>query len=174
MNPAGSYFDVVVFASDGSPLEWPPQHLIMVLDLDHMPAFQHRPMIVDSGYGCVRLPCADGPFTVGMPLAMTGFGHVHVYADNEGRGYDHREVAGRRLVLNVEFAKSRLAAVRRAAERWSADLASPSRTCRAARRSRSRAPGTPRDVLARPVAAGRGAARPRARAGPDRRRAEAG
>ena len=60
MNPSGSYFDVVVFASDGTPLDWPPQHLIMVLDLEHMPAFQHRPMIVDSGYGCVRLPCEAG------------------------------------------------------------------------------------------------------------------
>jgi endo-1,4-beta-xylanase len=127
MNQSGDFFDVVVFASDGTPYEWPPQHLIMVLDMDFMPAFQHRPMIVDSGYGCVRLPCADGPFAVGMPLSVDGFGHVHVYADNEGQGYRSSEVVRRRLNLNMEFAKSRLAAVKRAAQRWSDDLPSPSR-----------------------------------------------
>jgi len=122
MNPSGDYFEVVVFASDGTPLDWAPQNLIMVLDLEHMPAFPHRPMIVDIGYGCVRLPCADGPFAIGMPLAVSGFGHNHVYADNEGRGYDHREVRRTRLNLNLEFAKSRLAAVKRAAEQWKTDL----------------------------------------------------
>jgi len=119
---------VVVFASDGTPLPWPPQHLIMVLDMDRMPAFEHRPMIVEIGYGCVRLPCADGPFAIGMPLEVEGFGHVHVYADNEGRGYDHREVAGKRLNLSIEFARSRLSALRSAAARWAAELPQPSRT----------------------------------------------
>ena len=39
MKPSGRYFDVVVFTSDGMPAPWGPQHLIMVLDLDFMPAF---------------------------------------------------------------------------------------------------------------------------------------
>jgi GH35 family endo-1,4-beta-xylanase len=132
MKQSGDYFDVVVFASDGAPFDWPPQHLIMVLDRDHMPAFEHRPMIVDSGYGCVRLPCADQPFAIGMPLPVAGFGHVHVYADNEGRGYESREVARRRLNLNLEFAKSRIAGVRRAEKAWTADLPSPTREYRGA------------------------------------------
>ncbi len=132
MKQSGDYFDVVVFASDGMPLDWPPQHLIMVLDLDHMPAFEHRPMIVDSGYGCVRLPCADGPFAIGMPLPVHGFGHVHVYADNEGKGYGSREIAHTRLNLNVEFAKSRVAAVKRAAAAWASELPAPSRDYRSA------------------------------------------
>jgi len=132
MKQSGDYFDVVVFAGDGTPLDWPPQHLIMVLDMDHMPAFEHRPMIVDSGYGCVRLPCADGPFAIGMPLNVAGFGHVHVYADNEGRGYDSREVAHTRLNLSLEFAKSRAAAVKRAASGWSHELPTPSRDYSAA------------------------------------------
>jgi endo-1,4-beta-xylanase len=127
MKQSGEYFEIVVFASDGKPYDWPPQNLITVLDMDHMPAFEHRPMIIDSGYGCVRLPCADGPFAIGMPLAVAGFGHVHVYADNEGRGYQSREVARTRLNLSVEFAKSRVAAVKRAQAAWAKDLPTPSR-----------------------------------------------
>ncbi|NLW51618.1 MAG: 1,4-beta-xylanase [Candidatus Brocadiaceae bacterium] len=114
MKPSGRYFEVVVFASDGKPAPYTPQNLIMVLDMDFMPAFEHRPMIIVSGYGLVRLPAPDGPFAVCMPLAVDGFGHVYLYADNEGRGYAADEVAGRRLNLSVEFATSRLAAVRRA------------------------------------------------------------
>jgi len=121
MKQSGDYFDIVVYASDGTPLDWLPQHLIMVLDMDFMPAFEHRPMIVDIGYGCVRLPCADGPFALCMPLEVAGFGHVYVYADNEGKGYDHRTVARTRLNLNLEFARSRLAAVKAAARRWSSE-----------------------------------------------------
>ena len=113
MKPSGRYFEVVVFASDGTPAPWGPQHLIMVLDMDFMPAFEHRPMIVTSGYGCVRLPAPDGPFAIGMPLPVEGFGHVHLYADNEGKGYSAEEVSERRLNLSIEFASSRLAAVQR-------------------------------------------------------------
>ena len=114
MKQSGSLFDIVVFDSNGVPLDWGAQHLIMVLDLDFMPAFEHRPMIVTSGHGCVRLPCADGPFALCMPLPVAGFGHVYVYADNEGRGYTDAETAGTKLNLNIEFARSRLAAVKRA------------------------------------------------------------
>ncbi len=114
MKPSGRYFEVVVFASDGGPAPWAPQNLIMVLDLDFMPAFEHRPMIITSGYGLVRLPAPDGAFAICMPLAVDGFGHVYLYADNEGKGYAADEVSGRRLNLSVEFATSRLAAVRRA------------------------------------------------------------
>ena len=113
MEPSGRYFEVVVFASDGKPASWAPQNLIMVLDLDFMPAFEHRPMIITSGYGLVRMPAPDGPFAICMPLAVDGFGHVYLYADNEGKGYAADEVSGRRLNLSVEFATSRLAAVRR-------------------------------------------------------------
>jgi hypothetical protein len=132
MKQSGEYFEIVVFASDGTPYDWPPQNLIMVLDLEHMPAFEHRPMIIDSGYGCVRLPCGDEPFAIGMPLSVTGFGHVHVYADNEGRGYQSREVAKTRLNLSLEFAKSRVAAVRRAQAAWASDLPTPSSSFREA------------------------------------------
>ncbi len=114
MKPSGRYFEVVVFASDGKPAPWAPQNLIMVLDMDFMPTFEHRPMIITSGYGLVRLPAPDGAFAICMPLAVDGFGHVYLYADNEGKGYLPDEVAGQRLNLSVEFATSRLAAVRRA------------------------------------------------------------
>jgi endo-1,4-beta-xylanase len=126
MKPSGRYFEVVVFASDGMPAPWGPQHLIMVLDLDFMPAFEHRPMIVTSGYGCVRLPAPDGPFAICMPLAVEGFGHVYLYADNEGRAYAAEQVSGRRLNLSVEFATSRLAAVRRAEATYRAEGTVPS------------------------------------------------
>jgi GH35 family endo-1,4-beta-xylanase len=129
MHRTDEYFEVVVFSSDGTPLDWAQQNDIMVLDLDHMPAFEHRPMILTVGYGCVRLPCADGPFAIGMPLNVQGFGHVHVYADNRGEGYDHREVNGKRLNLNLEFARSRLAAVKAASARWTGETFRPSLEC---------------------------------------------
>lgn len=129
MQRTDDYFEAVVFSSDGSPLDWAPQNEVMVLDMEHMPAFEQRPMIMTIGYGCVRLPCADGPFSIGMPLNVEGFGHVHVYADNGGRGYDRREVGGKRLNLNLEFAHSRLAAVRAAAVQWGAKTFKPSLAC---------------------------------------------
>ena len=113
MKPSGDYFEVVVFDSNGVPADYAPQNLIMVLDMDFMPAFEHRPLIVNIGHANVRLPAADSPFAICMPHKVDGFGHVYLYADNEGQGYQSSEVKNTRLNLSVEFAKSRLAAVKR-------------------------------------------------------------
>jgi len=83
MKPSGDYFEVAVFNSNGMPASYCPQNLIMVLDMDYMPAFQHRPMIVNIGVANVKLPAADEPFAICMPHNVEGFGHVYLYADDE-------------------------------------------------------------------------------------------
>ena len=118
MKLSGDYFEVSVFDSSGMPADFCPQNLIMVLDMDFMPAFEHRPMIVNIGYASVKLPCADGPFAICMPHNVEGFGHVYLYADNEGRGYESSEVKGTKINLSLEFAKSRLSAVKRKEEEY--------------------------------------------------------
>ena len=118
MKPSGLYFEVVTFTSDGVPAPWGDLNNFMVLDMEFMPAFVHRPMMVTGGYGTVRLPAADKPFALCVPLKVDGFGHNYVYADNEGRGYSAKEVSGKKLNFCLEAAKSRLSAVKRSEKRY--------------------------------------------------------
>ncbi len=125
MRASGETFELTVASADGGT---PPASDLadaMVLDLEYMPAFQHRP---EAGAGGLTLPVPDEPFAICMPLSVEGFGHVYLYADNAGTGYEPSQVAGRRLDFCLEAAESRAAAVsdaearfRRAGTRPSAD-----------------------------------------------------
>jgi GH35 family endo-1,4-beta-xylanase len=95
----------------------------MMLDLESMPAFEHHPEIAG---GAVSLPVPDAPFGICMPLPVEGFGHVYVYADNQGRGYEPAEVAGRTLNFLFEAADSRAAAVGAMEQRVGTDGTRPS------------------------------------------------
>lgn len=54
-----------------------------------------------------------GPFRVSVPLAVPGFGHVYLYADDRGTGYTPaRFASGEPLLLNYEAAADRLATAR--------------------------------------------------------------
>jgi len=114
MRPTGESFQLAAFSSEGEPL--PAVELVeaMVLDAaDQMPAFRHK---AEAATGRVRLPVADGPLAVSLPLMVEGFGYVWIYADNAGLGYRPGEVAGKTLSFPVEAATSRIAAVAAAEE----------------------------------------------------------
>jgi len=115
MRPSGESFDMVVLTSRGEPAAPRDLASAMVVDLGSMPPFEHRPETAD---GKVTLPAPDGPFGMCMPLAVEGFGHVYVYADNGGRGYRADEVAGQTLNFCLEAAESRVAAVSEAERRF--------------------------------------------------------
>jgi len=83
----------------------------------------------------------EGPFLISLPLPIPGFGHVYLFADNGGAGYRARDVAGRELLLNFEFSRSRIGAVERylqqhgkAGFRFSAELDKRLDAARAAQR----------------------------------------
>lgn len=113
MRPSGEKVRMEVFGSDGTPVSASELAEAMVLDMEYMPPFKHKPEV---GTGEVRLPMPDARFAISLPLAVPGFGSVHVYADNGGPGYDPKEVAGASLNFCLEAAESRVAAVS-AAER---------------------------------------------------------
>jgi endo-1,4-beta-xylanase len=108
MRDSGESFDLVVLSSEGKPVPALDLGGAMVVGLDSMPPFEHRAVTAD---GKVTLPAPDGPFAVSLLLAVAGFGHVYVRADNRGVGYHAEEVKGRSLNFCLEAAESRAAAV---------------------------------------------------------------
>jgi len=123
MKPSGETFHLAVLSSDGAPVPALELQEAMVLDLEHMPAFQHKPQIAS---GRVSLPAPDGAFAISLMLGVSGFGHVHVYADNGGQGYHAAQVAGKTLNFALEAAESRAAAVGAAEQRGAASGTAPS------------------------------------------------
>lgn len=115
MRQSGESFDLVVLSSDGEPVPAIELGSAMVVDLESMPSFEHKAIATD---GKVTLPAADGPFGVSMLLAVGGFGHVYVRADNRGAGYQASEVGGTILNFPLEAAESRVAAVADAESRF--------------------------------------------------------
>jgi len=111
VRPTDESFNVTAVLSDGSPLPVSELADAMVVDLESMPAFEHKPEIAA---GKATLPAPDGPFAVCMPLPVAGFGHVVVCADNGGEGYKPAEVRGKTMNFCLEAASSRVAAVTRA------------------------------------------------------------
>jgi GH35 family endo-1,4-beta-xylanase len=53
----------------------------------------------------------ETPFRIALPMTVTGFGQVFVYADNRGRGHTPQSFSQGPLLLNYEFAADRLATV---------------------------------------------------------------
>jgi GH35 family endo-1,4-beta-xylanase len=113
VRPSGKNVHLEVFRSDGRPVPASELAEAMVLDMEYLPPFKHKPEVAT---GEVKLPVPDARFAISVPLVVAGFGSVHVYADNGGPGYDPKEVAGRTLNFCLEAAESRVAAVS-AAER---------------------------------------------------------
>lgn len=110
MIATGETFDVAALLSDGSAVPVSELADAMVVDLESMPAFEHKPEIAA---GKVTLPVPNEPFAVCMPLPVAGFGHVVVCADNGGDGYARAEVSGKTINFCLEAARSRVAAVTR-------------------------------------------------------------
>lgn len=118
-------FELIVLQGDGSAVPASQLGGAMVLDMDFMPAFEQRPGTSD---GKVTLPAPlpgrnSVPFALCLPLPVKGFGHVYLYADNEGRGYRADDLCNpsplpKPLNFLMEAAKSRAAAVSRAEERF--------------------------------------------------------
>ncbi len=114
---------MAVFTGRGEPAPARDLAEAMVLDMEGMPPFEHSGEAVD---GKVALPAPEGPFAVCTPLSVDDFGHVYVYADNGGRGYQVTEVGGRRLNFCLEAAESRVSAVAEAEARFREMGTSPS------------------------------------------------
>ncbi len=118
MNPSNHSFQLAVNGADPADLAE-----AMVVDMEAMPAFQQRAEVRN---GQVTLPVPNGPFGFSLPLSVPGFGHVWIYADNEGVGYDPKEIAEKQLNLYLEAAASRAAAVAKAEARYRAIGTKPS------------------------------------------------
>jgi len=112
---SGETFELTAFSTAGDPISVHDLAAAMVVDLEGMPAFEHEAAAVP---GKVTLPVPDEPFGLSMPLPVDGFGHVYVRADNGGLGYQPSEVGGRGLNFCLEAARSRLAAVAAAEQRF--------------------------------------------------------
>lgn len=123
MRASGDTFDLAVLASDGTPMPAAQLAEAMVLDMEQMPVFRHKPTVAT---GKVTLPAPDGRFAICMPLWVKDFGHVYVYADNEGAGYMAAEVKDGPLNFALEAAASRAAAVAAAEARFRAIGTRPS------------------------------------------------
>ena len=108
MRPTDEEFDLCAFTRDGEPAAVSDLAHAMVVDLESMPAFQHTP---ETAPGRATLPLPDDRFAISMPLLVEGFGHVVLYADNCGLGYDPEEVGGTALNFPLEAAASRIAGV---------------------------------------------------------------
>ncbi|MGD0580017.1 MAG: hypothetical protein ABSC08_13930, partial [Bryobacteraceae bacterium] len=65
-----------------------------------------------KGDGSATVAAPDGKFEMMMLLPVRDFGQVYLYADNAGTGYAAGSLSGE-VLLNHEFARSRVAFVRR-------------------------------------------------------------
>ena len=118
MGPSSHSFHLTVNGANSADLAE-----AMVLDMESMPAFQQCAVASD---GHVTLPVPDSPFGLSLPLSVPGFGHVWVYADNNGEGYHPGEVAEKTLNFCLEAAASRAAAVAKAESQYRAAGTKPS------------------------------------------------
>ena len=107
--------DFLVFSADGNPAPGLGLSDAMTIDLEFMPAFAHKPRTRD---GVVTLPVADFPFAVSIRMPVPGFGHVWLYADDEGRGYTAADTSGKILNFCLEAAASRVSAVERTRQKY--------------------------------------------------------
>jgi GH35 family endo-1,4-beta-xylanase len=114
MQALDRHVDFAVVDRAGAPVPADQSATAMVVDMEFLPAFTHKPKV---SAGKVGLPVADGPFAVSIRMMVEGFGHVYVYADAGGRGYTAGDVAGRTLDFVLEAAVSRLDQVTRAESR---------------------------------------------------------
>ena len=108
-------FELLAFSTTGDSISAHDLAGAVVVDVEGMPAFEHQAVAVP---GKVTLPVPDESFGLSMPLPVDGFGHVCVGADNGGLGYEPDETAGRSLNFCLEAARSRLAAVVAAEQRF--------------------------------------------------------
>jgi GH35 family endo-1,4-beta-xylanase/nucleotide-binding universal stress UspA family protein len=123
MKHSGKSFHLLTLSPRGDPMPRGELADAFLLDLEFMPPFQHRSEVTA---GKVTLPVPDEPFAICMPLPVEGFGHVYVYADNQGAGYKPAEVAGRTLNFLLEAADARAAAVGAAEGRFADTGTEPS------------------------------------------------
>lgn len=79
----------------------------------HLCDLKLRPIPVQPAFqaGAASFDPPAVPFRIAFPLAVPGFGHVVVYADNRGRGHTRQSLADKELSLEAEFAADRIAAV---------------------------------------------------------------
>jgi endo-1,4-beta-xylanase len=99
----------LVLDQDGEPVPAGELARFYICDLLLRP-FPIAPIITN---GAVTFEPPNKPFRIAVPLRVPGFGHVFVYADNQGVGYTRASLAkSGELLLNYEFARDRLVTVR--------------------------------------------------------------
>lgn len=96
------------FGPDGEPASADRLETLMLVKPNGQP-YHIQPKVQPDGV--VTMDAPGGPFEITMNLPIRGFGRVYLMADNGGKRYT-RANAGE-INLNVEFAKSRAALVRR-------------------------------------------------------------
>ena len=98
----------LLHAPDGAPA--PPAWLSRF----HICDFRLRvtPVTPKITPGEISFSPPPGPFRIGVPVTVPGFGNTIAYADNAGRGYTPASFASKPLDLTREFASDRLATVR--------------------------------------------------------------
>jgi GH35 family endo-1,4-beta-xylanase len=97
------------FAPSGAPAGRELLDSLLLLDANGRP-FELLPQPASDGALEIGLP--DGRFEIMMTLPVRNFGQVYLFADNEGTLYSS-SAAQAGLLLNYEFARSRVAFVRR-------------------------------------------------------------
>ena len=83
MNATNQTVEWIVLTQSGEPVDALDLASAMVIDLEYLPRFAHKPHIAP---GRVTLPVADEPFAVCLPAPVEEFGNVYLYADNAGMG----------------------------------------------------------------------------------------
>ncbi len=99
-----------VFDHTGGPAPMTALKALLAIDSNGR-AFELLPQITGEGAAALELPREK--FELMMPLMVRGFGDLYLYADDGGPLYRASRVAGRELLLNYEFARSRAAFARR-------------------------------------------------------------
>lgn len=115
MNATNQTVEWIVLTQSGEPVDALDLASAMVIDLEYLPRFAHKPHIAP---GRVTLPVADEPFAVCLPAPVEEFGNVYLYADNAGMGYTPADLGAGPMNFAFEAAVSRMAAVLRAEQRY--------------------------------------------------------
>lgn len=114
MNATDRNVEWIVLTRAGEPVDAMDLASAMVLDLEFLPRFSHKPHVSP---GRAILPAADEPFAVCLPAPVEDFGEVYLYADNAGSGYTTADLGAGPMNFAFEAAASREAAVARAEQR---------------------------------------------------------
>ena len=101
-----------VFDASGAPAAEKLANSLMLIDAAGRP-FELLPRA--GAGGVIEIGVPDGKFEIVMTLPVREFGQVYLFADNGGSLYTAAAAQGE-LLLNLEFARSRAACVRRYVE----------------------------------------------------------